>query len=208
MEADIEQPFQNKKLLRFDYVKRTLENALLENNVDIIYASIPVQLVLNKNETAGLVIGNKSGRQVVLSKMIVDCTETASVVRLTNCEFQAPAPENSTFIRTLEFTHIKPFSGGFIDVPSSLNIKNNRVIVQRGYINENHYYVQCPLGDDSPGFDAESTVNREAEAWERSIAVAKYLYEEVPEFSDAFLCNSSYQLQGIYSGPMELVGPP
>ena len=207
VEERIDQPFQDKKLLRFDHVKLTLENALLEHNVDIIYASIPVQLVLDKNETAGLVIGNKSGRQVILSKMIVDCTETASVVRLTGCEFQTPAPENNTFIRTLEFTHIKPFNAGFIDVPASLNIKNNRVIIQRGYINDNHYYVQCPLEYDNPDFDAESTVRREVDAWERSIGVAKYLYEEVPEFSNSFLCNSSYQLQGIYSGPMQPLSP-
>jgi ribulose 1,5-bisphosphate synthetase/thiazole synthase len=207
VEKDIDQPFQDKALLRFDHVKLTLENALLENNVDIMYASIPVQLVLNKNETAGLVIGNKSGRQVILSKMIVDCTETASVIRLTNCGFQAPAPENSTFIRTLEFTQIKPLNAGYIDVPASLNIQGNRVNVQRGYINDNHYYVQCPIVYDNPDFDAESTVRREVDAWERSIGVAKYLYEEAPEFSDAFLCNSSYQLQGIYSGPMQPLSP-
>jgi len=207
VEKNINQPFQDKKLLRFDHVKLNLENALLENNVDIIYASNPVHLVLNKNETAGLVIGNKSGRQVILSKMIVDCTETASVVRLTNCGFQAPAPETSTFIRTLEFTQIKPFNAKFIDVPASLNIKDSRVSVQRGYIGDSHYYVQCPLAYDNPDFDAESTVRREVDAWERSIGVAKYLYEEVPEFSNSFLCNSSYQLQGIYSGPMQPLSP-
>lgn len=186
VEERIDQPFQDKKLLRFDHVKLTLENALLEHNVDIVYASIPVQLVLNKDRTAGLVIGNKSGRQVILSKMIVDCTETASVVRLTDCGFQAPAPEHSTFIRTLEFTQIKPLNAGFIDVPASLNIQGNKVNVQRGYINDNHYYVQCPLAYDTPDFDAESTVRREVDAWERSIGVAKYLYEEVPEFSNSF----------------------
>ena len=203
VEKNIDQPFQDQRILRFDHVKLTLENALLENNVDIIYASISVQVVLDKDKTAGLVIGNKSGRQVILSKMIVDCTETASVVRLTNCGFQTPAPENSTFIRTLEFTKVMPFNAGFIDVPASLHIKGNRINVQRGYINDNHYYVQCPLEYDNPDFDAESTVRREVDAWERSIGVAKYLYEEVPEFSNAFLCNSSYQLQGIYSAPMQ-----
>ena len=207
LEENIDQPFRDKRLLRFDHVKLTLENALLDHNVDIIYASIPIQLVLKKGKTAGLVIGNKSGRQVILSKMIVDCTETASVVRLTNCGFQAPASENSTFIRTLEFTQIKPFKARFIDVPAPLNIKGNRIGVQRGYINDSHYYIECPIEYENPSFDAESTVQREIDAWERSISVARYLYEEVPEFNNAFLTNSSYQLQGVYSGPMQSLSP-
>jgi hypothetical protein len=203
IEENIEQPFQNKKLLRFNHIKLTLEKALLSSKVNIVYASAPVQLVMDEGRLAGLVIGNKSGRQVILSKMILDCTETASVIHLTNHGFQESQSENTIFTKILEFNRIEPLDVESIDVPESLGINNNRVGVQRGYLSDNHYYIQCPIEYSNPEFDPESTVRREIDAWEKSIGVARYMYQEVPEFKDAFLTNSSYQLLGIYSTPMK-----
>jgi hypothetical protein len=54
-----------------------------------------------------------------------------------------------------------------------------------------------------PLFDVENTVAREKEAWKRSIAISKYLFEQVPEFNQAFLASSSYSLAGVYSQPMQ-----
>jgi len=88
IEPKIKQPENSKKLLRIDHIKRTLENILFENGVNIIYASNVVQALANGNKLQGIVIGNKSGRQAILSKMVLDCTETASVARLTNQKFK------------------------------------------------------------------------------------------------------------------------
>jgi flavin-dependent dehydrogenase len=207
VDKEINQPFKDKVLFRFDKIKLGLEDALLSKGVEIIYASHPVQLITEKDTVKGLVIGNKSGRQGILAKMILDCTESASVVRLTDVGFQKGRPEMSSFVRTLEFTQIEPLKTSHIDVPESLKIKGNHVRVQQGYIGNQHYYVDCPMEFSEPSFDAEGTVKREVEAWERSIGVAKYLYEQVPEFKNAFLTASSYQLAGFYTGQMnELSG--
>lgn len=202
IDKEIDQPFKDKILFRFDKIKLGLEDALLSEGVEIIYVSHPVQLIAEKNTAKGLVIGNKSGRQAILAKMILDCTETASVVRLTDIGFKKARPEMSSFSRMLEFTQIEPLKKGHINVPESLKIKGNRVSVQRGYIGDQHYYVDCPMEFPDPSFDTEGTVKREVEAWERSIGVAKYLYEQVPEFKKAFLTASSYQLTGLYTGQM------
>jgi len=207
VDKEINQPFKDKVMLRFDKIKLSLEDALLSERVEIIYASHPVGLIAEKNTVKGLVIGNKSGRQAVLAKMILDCTESASVVRLTDIGFKKSRPEMSSFGRTLEFTQIEPLKTDHIDVPESLKIKGNRVLVQQGYIGNQHYYVDCPMEFPEASFDTEETVKREVEAWERSIGVAKYLYEQVPEFKNAFLTASSYQLTGFYTGQMnELAG--
>ncbi|UCC23395.1 MAG: FAD-dependent oxidoreductase, partial [Planctomycetota bacterium] len=202
IDKEINQPFRDKILFRFDKIKLSLEDALLNRGVEIIYTSHPVQLIAEKNKARGLVIGNKSGRQAILAKMILDCTETASVVRLTDIGFQKPRPEMSSFTRTLEFTQIEPLKTNHIDVPESLKIKGNRVFIQQGYISNQHYYVDCPMEFPNPSFDAQDTVKREIDAWQRSIGVAKYLYEHVPEFKKAFLTASSYQLTGLYTGRM------
>ena len=202
VDEKIDQPFEGKVLFRFDKIKLGLEDALLNEGVEIIYASHPVQLITEDKKVQGLVIGNKSGRQVILAKMILDCTETASVVRLTGIGFEKGQPEMSSFTRTLEFTQIEPLRAGHIDVPESLRIKGNHVSVQQGYIGNQHYYVGCPMELRGASFDTEGTIQREVEAWERSIGVAKYLYEQVPEFKKAFLTASSYQLEGLYTGQM------
>ncbi len=202
IESSIEQPGNEQTLLRFNHVKLALEDELLKLGVEIIYASYPIQLIAQNDKLQGLVIGNKSGRQAILSKMIVDCTETASVIRLSNIGFQKPLPGLTDFTRTLEFIQIKPLSYRSLAVPVELKMKDNRVLIQQGYLGQNHYYVDCTMDFGSAGFEVESTIDREKEAWKRSIAVTKHLFENVPEFNDAMLASSSYSLAGIYSAQM------
>ena len=203
IESKIEQPFADQTLFRFNKVKLTLEEELLGLGVEIIYASFPIQLISTGKKLQGLVIGNKSGRQVILSKMILDCTENASLARLTDVGFQKPLQQLSTFTRTLEYIQIKPLNYKYLNVPENLKIKDNKVFIQRGYIGNEHYYVDCPMEFAEPQFDVTNTVAREKEAWNRSIAVSKYLFENVPEFNEAFLATSSFSLNGIYSSQMQ-----
>ena len=151
-----------KRLLRFDHVKRSLEDQLFENGVEIVYVSNVVQALADGEKLQGIVIGNKSGRQAILSKLVLDCTETASVVRLTDQEFEKSTPL-SRYGRTLEFTNVEPITKEFIIVPPAIKIRNNRVKVQRGYIGNDHYYIECPMDFESPKFDAKSTTERESE---------------------------------------------
>ena len=201
IDPETPQPDPSKKLLRFDFVKRSLENTLFENGVEIVYVSNVVQVIADGDQLQGVIIGNKSGRQAILSKMVLDCTETASVVHLTNQKFQ-DKKATTTYSRTLEYTNVKPITSKTIRVPSELKIKDNKVSIQQGYIGDNHYYIDCPVEFVHPKFDSKSVTNREAEAWEKSLEVAKYLYQNVPEFKDSYFTNSAYQLKGIYTPQM------
>jgi len=201
IEPKIEQSDNTKKLLRFDHVKRTLEDELFKHGVVIVYASNVVQVIGNDDKLQGIVIGNKSGRQAILSKLVLDCTETASVVRLTRQKFSDKVHSNK-YIRTLEYTNVEPLSTNSFDVPATLQMIGSKVSVQKGYLGEGHYYVDCPMEFNNPEFDAKSVTIREVEAWEKSNEVAKYLYQNVPEFKNAYLTNSSYQLNGLYTPQM------
>jgi len=195
------QPDPSKKLLRFDFVKRSLENTLFENGVEIVYVSNVAQVIADGNQLQGVIIGNKSGRQAILSKMVLDCTETASVVHLTSQKFQDKKAA-TTYSRTLEYTHVKPITSKTIRVPSELKIKDDKVSIQQGYRGDNHYYIDCPVEFTDPKFDAKSVTNREAEVWEKALEVAKYLFQNVPEFKDSYFTNSAYQLNGVYTPQM------
>jgi flavin-dependent dehydrogenase len=201
IEPKIKQPENSKKLLRIDHIKRTLENILFENGVNIIYASNVVQALANGNKLQGIVIGNKSGRQAILSKMVLDCTETASVARLTNQKFKDNMGKTK-YCRTIEYTNVEPLTSKSIDVPSWLNTLENKVAVQQGYLGNGHYYIVCPMEFNNPEYDVKSVVNREVESWEKSNEIAKYLYQNVAEFKNAYLTNSSYQLNGLYAPQM------
>ena len=201
IETDIKQPESSKRLLRFDHVKRSLEDILFANGVEIVYASNVVQVLADGDKLLGVVIGNKSGRQAILSKLVLDCTETASVVHLTDQKFEETT-DNVEYIRTLEYTDVSPLSLKTIEVPPELGMKGHKVHVQQGYLGSGHYYVDCPMEFHHPKFDAISVTNREAKAWEKSIEVAKYLYQKVSTFNEAYLTNSSYQLHGIYTPKM------
>ena len=78
----------------------------------------------------------------------------------------------------------------------------NKVEVRQGYLGKGHYYIICPFKFINPAFDLKSVVNREVEAWEKSNEIAGYLYQNVAEFKNAFLTNSSYQLNGLYAPQM------
>ncbi|NQU50912.1 MAG: FAD-dependent oxidoreductase [Bacteroidetes bacterium] len=201
IEPEIDQPDNTKKLLRFDHVKRTLEDELFEHGVEIVYASNVTQVIADDDKLHGIVIGNKSGRQAILSKLVMDCSETASVVHLTRQNFSKKVG-TSKFIRTLEYTNIELLLSKTIEVPSGLKMKDNKVWIQQGYLGKGHYFIDCPMVFNDPEFDARSLTNREVEAWERSNEVAKYLYQHVPEFKSAYLANSSYQLNGLYTSQM------
>ena len=77
--------------LWMDAFKVTLENLLLDAGVDLVYGSLPTEAVVIDGTIHGVVIGNKSGRQVILGHTIVDATATAVVARLAGAEF---APGN------------------------------------------------------------------------------------------------------------------
>jgi flavin-dependent dehydrogenase len=201
IEPDIKQPEKTMRRLRFDHVKRSLEDLLFKHGVEIVYASNPVQLIADGNRLQGIVIGNKSGRQAILSKLVLDCTETASIVHLSSQRFKK-TKGSVEYSRTLEYTYVHGLDSKTIDVPSELGITDNKVHVQQGYLGEGHYYIDCPMEFHQPAFDALSVTNREAMAWEKSLEVAKHLYQNVSAFKEAYLTNSSYQLHGIYTSQM------
>ena len=67
--------------LWMDGLKLALEDLLLDASVQIVYASLPAQVLTDAGKVRGIVIGNKSGRQVLLAPLVLDCTGTALVAR-------------------------------------------------------------------------------------------------------------------------------
>src|SRR5215831_19341920 len=103
--------------LWIDAFKVTLENLLLDAGVGLVYGSLPTETVVIDGAIRGVVIGNKSGRQVILGDCVLDATATALVARLAGAEFMPETAADFHFVRMLEMEGVWPLEKNTVDVP-------------------------------------------------------------------------------------------
>ena len=81
--------FGKKRLVTPLEVKRALDKALLDHQVQFLTGSFPAELLVDKDGTpAGLTTVNRSGRQAVRAKIVIDATPDATLARQSQAEFQ------------------------------------------------------------------------------------------------------------------------
>lgn len=183
--------------LRPDAIKRSLEDALLGAGVDLVYASLPVALVPAAGGRMHLVIGNKSGRQIVRCDSVVDTTETGLVARLTGGEFE-PGEKITRFTRTLEFDRAEPIMARTLPVLDHLGIAGDAVRLHAGYRGSQHLLVECDLDlPYEPGLDGATAV--EFAGRERMIRLAAWLMETRAELGQSRFAGGSHELRGRWT---------
>ena len=73
-------------------IKKGLDSALLKAKVQFLYGSyVSDVLIDHRNNLSGITISNRSGRQAIRGKVIVDATDRAVVARISKAEF-SPYP--------------------------------------------------------------------------------------------------------------------
>lgn len=83
-----EEDVSGKYLVRPLQVKKVLEDALLEAGAEFLYSSYITDILVDgQGDPAGVVMANRSGRQVVRAKTMIDATERAFTARLAGAEF-------------------------------------------------------------------------------------------------------------------------
>ncbi|OHB64905.1 MAG: hypothetical protein A2Y76_12805 [Planctomycetes bacterium RBG_13_60_9] len=81
-------------------VKRALDNALLNAGVQFLYGCYPTDLLRDgAGKPAGIIMANRSGRQAVRAKVIIDATPRAIVARMTAAQFEPYPKGMHTFQR-------------------------------------------------------------------------------------------------------------
>jgi ribulose 1,5-bisphosphate synthetase/thiazole synthase len=80
------------------HVKTVLENELINHQVDFLYSSYVSDVLEDgAGQPAGVVIVNRSGRQAIRCKAIIDATHTAVAAQLCGASFQGFIPGNHQF---------------------------------------------------------------------------------------------------------------
>jgi hypothetical protein len=81
------------------HVKRTLDQALLDANVGLLFGCYATDMVCDsRGQVAGLVMANRAGRQAIRAKVLIDGTERASVARMAGARFR-PYPKSAAEFR-------------------------------------------------------------------------------------------------------------
>jgi len=71
------------------YVKKQLDQALLDAHVPFLYSCFPTDAVCDAGgQPCGIVMANRAGRQAVIAKTIIDATQRALVARLLGARFR------------------------------------------------------------------------------------------------------------------------
>ncbi|MBK9170615.1 MAG: FAD-dependent oxidoreductase [Bryobacterales bacterium] len=81
------------------HVKKTLDDVLLKAGIEFLYGTAVTDVLRDASgQLAGVVVANRSGRQAVLARTVIDATERATVARLAGAKF-APYPTGPRMFR-------------------------------------------------------------------------------------------------------------
>ena len=200
------QPGAGEVPLWMDAFKVSLEDVLLKAGVQLVYASFPTEAVVSGGAVRGVIIGNKSGRQLVLGRLVLDTTSTAVTARVAGAQFEPETAEDYRFIRMMEWDAVWPLDQPTVTVPAELGVAGNKLTVHNGYRGNGHVLMECPMELNMGKMDLTGMMQREIEARHRTMRVANYLIFNVPNFKQAKLGFGAYELDGPQT--TRLAGPP
>ncbi len=84
------------------HIKRTLDEALLQAGVEFLFGCYATDVLYDgKGKLAGVIMANRSGRQAVKAKVIIDATPRASVARMAGAMFRPYPMGPQTFKRVV-----------------------------------------------------------------------------------------------------------
>ncbi len=83
------------------HIKRALDTALLDAEVEFLYGCYPTDILVDGEGAArGVVMANRSGRQVIRAKTIIDATPTAILARIAEAPFRT-GTDTHRFLHTV-----------------------------------------------------------------------------------------------------------
>ena len=180
--------------LHLDQLKIYLEDLLLSTGINLLYASTPVQILEDEKGVIGIAVGNKSGRQVVLGRTLIDANENALCTRLAGAEFIAP-PTQALYFNTLELTGAGDFPETSLSIPETIGVIGNQVTLHRSFTGRDPMYIEFALSLPATG-DLPTSMNRDISARQVGLRLASHLLTEQTRFYWGNWTGSSYELHG------------
>lgn len=97
-----ERLFPGKAYPTPSHVKKTLQDSLIDSGVDFLLSSYPTNVLKDASgAVCGVVIVNRSGRQAIRAKMVIDATHDAAVARMAGAKITDFVPGKRQFAFTV-----------------------------------------------------------------------------------------------------------
>lgn len=175
-------------------VKRTFDDALIKNGVQFLTGSFASEVLRDdQGNIAGVVIANRSGRQAVIAKVVIDATERAVFARMAGAQF-SPYPAGPQKFRRVVV-------GGEPREGKNLSLVNREsALVARGgkgnAVPVHEYEIEIPMADGSVASFAEAEqIARDATWTPAAMDGSEVLFQVSPEVLVA-----QAQQSGAWSG--------
>jgi len=138
--------------------------------------SWPCGVVMQGNAVRGLVMSNRSGRQIVLAGAVVDATADARVAAAAGATFTETLRGHKTIKRTISLSDHNPLVAGVLNVSEDLGLIDNQVRV----FGENSQVIEFAL-PATIGEDMASDLSKaQAASLDQGISLLEHL-ERTPE---------------------------
>lgn len=161
------------------HVKRTLDRALLDAQVPFLFACQPVGILRDAHgRPAGVVVANRSGRQAIKARVIIDATERAAVARMAGGAF-APYPAGPQVFERIVIGG-RPRPGPGVQVAEQAR----RVLRRPGGVEQPvwEYRLTLPMADGSFASFAKAEQRARDLTWTpESVESAEALFQVPPD---------------------------
>ena len=158
-------------------LKASLRNLVAdEARIKPYLFSWPCGVVLQGNVVRGVVMANRSGRQIVLARAVIDATSDARLAAAAGATFARTLRGRKTTRRTVTLSDHNPLKTGVLDVPADLGLVGNQVRVLGESTQVVEFALPASIGDDIAG----DLSTAQAASLERGISLLEYL-ESTPK---------------------------
>ncbi len=156
-------------------VKHTLDQALLEAGVKFLFGCYATEVLRDeKGNLAGIVMTDRSGRQAVKAKVIIDATPRAIVARMAGADFQKYPSGSQTFRRVVVGGNLKNAPGiQSRKIPVSYQVRD-------GSYDVIEYTLTLPMKDGSFASFAEADQIARDKTWSANQADASEVLFQAP----------------------------
>ncbi len=173
-------------------VKHTLDNALIDNKIDFLYSCFATDILTDTNgNPAGIVMANRSGRQAVVAKTIIDATPRALVAKMAGAKFGVYQAGKQTFKFTVVGNDVKnnaQFSAKILPEPVRINYTSSGTAADGSFkktdikYNAIEYTLQIEMKDDSWNSFAKAEQIARDLTWDANqVESADLLFQNPPD---------------------------
>jgi len=166
--------------------------------------SLPAGVVMEGGAVRGVVMVNRSGRQIVLAKAVIDATGDARLAAAAGAEFARPLAGQKTVRRFITVSKANPLKPGKLEPPDELGLLRASVVS----LGREHQVVELALRATLGGNVGRDLSRAQASTLEKAVALLDHLDKTPAAFQSGKIDPERPLREHIRPGPEILIDEP